>query len=186
MKNKLLPRFLHQSLCLAAFLTLTLAGCDTLEDGTETVLLQKEATFRFEFAAESVPPGKDVTFTSRDQVDLSNNLDGFAKSEIVAAEVVSANLQRIQPPLTSLNQIVRAAELQIVSEGLSGVTVARQNDFPAGPATSLTVNSVQDVSAHLRKPAFGLTLTMTPADLEPLEDYALEVTVRLRITVEGL
>ena len=164
-----------------------LYGCDSLVDGGETVFLQpKSVTFRFEFPSESVSPNTEASVPSAASVDLGPLVaqDGYTKSNVISVQIESAELRRRQPPNVNLN-FIRDVEVFLQGPGGGAVSVATLGSPPAATSGNLQVTGGRDVATQVTGQNFSARLDFVPTNVLPDEDYELEVTLRLRIEVEG-
>lgn len=178
-----IPRLIP--LAALAALLLFLPACDTVADlGNENVILTRDVTFSFDFMVDT--PQAALRATSTNQVDLSGQLEGFTKAEILSATVTSARLTRVQPVRADLAELMDAVLLELTASGGSATTVAQQAGLPASAEGALTVSGSPGVTSHVKAPSFGAALTFTNLAVPALGIYRFEVTVRLRIEVEGV
>lgn len=162
------------------------SGCDTLDTGSTPITLPpKEVTFRFELSADDLAAGQTATIPSLTTQDITELLrqDGFTKAEIISAGVRQATLRRVQPLNVDLGFLQEVA-LQVTAEGLPAVTVAAATN-PSGNRVELTADADQEIGAYLARPAFGTALRLTPEQV-PDEQFVFEVTLTLRVQVEGV
>jgi hypothetical protein len=120
---------------------------------------------------------------SENRVDLTSQLEGFSKSEILSATVVSATLFRRQPVEANLGELMDAVALQLDAAGLSRAQVAGLQGLPDDNEATLDLASTGNVTGFVRAPTFGAVLNFTGLDAN---DYVFEVRLRLRIQVEGV
>lgn len=166
---------------------LVLYGCDTLVDGGETIFLQpKQVTFRFTVASEQLTPNSAVTLPAVAAVDLGTlvSQDGYTKADVVSVRIENAVLRRRQPLAVNLG-FLRNVDVSLHAQAGSPVSVATLASPPADNMASLQVVSGRDVAAQVTGQSFSARLQFVPITVLPNEDYELEVTLDLRIEVEG-
>ncbi len=167
---------------------LLLAGCESVTSERLT-LPDIEVTFRFEVNGNALTDGQAHTVTATNTVDLTPALQqrgGYTKKEVVAATVVAAELERIQPTLTDLDALLREVRVLLTAEGLTEREVAVRTGFPADETASLSPRSDTDVAAFVKKTALGAKLQLVPLQPDPSETYIYEVRLTLRVQVEGI
>ena len=163
-----------------------LHGCDVVEGGS--IFLQpKEVVFRFEFSSDDLEVGQAVVIPATNSVDLGDDLlaDGFSKGEVLSATVSSATLERINPigvQMSFLSEVV--VNLQVT--GLSATTVARQSSLPDSRTAGLTIQPNINIANYVARSSFGSNISITPVEILANEDYVLELTLAIRIEVEGV
>lgn len=160
---------------------LILSGCDTLEDAGETVILTREATFRFEFNTTSTQASQQVNSVGR--VDLGGDLNNFDKSEILAATVTDVVVERLQPVGENLSDLMDSISLQLEASGASAPMVAQLSPLPDNREASLALTSNTSITNHVKAPNFGARLSLT--NVAP-DNYVLEVRVQIRLEMEGI
>ena len=79
-----------------------------------------------------------------------------------------------------------AVTLELTASGTSAATVAQQAGLPASAEGTLTVSGSPGVTSHVKAPSFGAALTFTNLAVPALGVYRFDVSVRLRIEVEGV
>ncbi len=171
-----------------ALLMLVLAGCEAA--GNERLTLPDiEVTFRFEVNGNALTDGQAHTATATNTVDLTPALQqrgGYTKSEVVAATVTAAELERIQPTLTDLSALLSEVRVLLTASGLSDLEVASRAGLPDDEVATLSTRSSTDIAAFVKNPAFGAKLRLVPNQPEPTETYIYEVRLTLRVQVEGI
>ncbi len=185
--------FRRGAVATALALGLVLAGCDTVDPGSETVVLfvnvedQLGEDLRFSFEADNAQVGQPLTVAAAQRIDLGPFLDqqGFSKAEVIAATVESATVG-VRFPIQARANFMQQAALQVTATGLSATTVAAQSSFPDSREAALTVQSSRSITGFVTRSDFGVQLVLTPATLLPGEDYELTATLRIRIEVEGV
>ncbi len=175
-------RSLPVGVLLLAFL---LAGCDAVDDlaGNNTLTLPPiSVTFRF---AGNAPGGGDLTFVSSVQEDLADELraNGSQKGEVVGATLRSATVTRIQPVGQNLSALMNSAELWLAPSGGSLVSVGTMPSPPADDEGSFSLAD-RDLASIITAPQFGAELALR--GLAPGTTYVFEVTLDLRVVVEGI
>ncbi|WP_243664027.1 hypothetical protein [Rhodothermus marinus] len=119
------------ALALLAF-TLVLAGCEAAASERLT-LPEIEVSFRFEVSGNALTDGQPYTATATNTVDLTTALQqrgGYTKNEVVAATVTAAEIERVQPALTDLSELLSEARVLLTASGLSDLEVASRTGFP--------------------------------------------------------
>ena len=175
------------ALALLAF-TLVMAGCEAAASERLT-LPEIEVSFRFEVSGSVLTDGQPYTATAVNTVDLTTALQqrgGYTKSEVVAATVTAAEMERIQPPLTDLSELLSEARLLLTASGLNDLEVASRAGFPDDETAALAPRSSADIAAFVKKPAFGAKLRLVPLQPDAGETYIYEVRRTLRVQVEGV
>ncbi|SHK80556.1 hypothetical protein [Rhodothermus profundi] len=171
-----------------ALLVLMLSGCEAA--GTERLTLPEiEVSFRFEINGNALTDGQPATIIAVNTVDLAPALQqrgGYTKSEVVAATVTAAAIERIQPLLTDLSEVLSEARVLLTAPGLNDLEVAGRAGFPDDETASLAPRSGTDVAAFVKKAAFGAKLHLVPLQPAPDEHYIYEVRLTLRVQVEGV
>lgn len=176
------PRTLTAALLVGALLLLP--ACDTVDLGNgETVLLTRQVTFDFDFQQSGAQDSRRVT--SSNSIDLTGQLEGFLKSEILSATVTAVTLRRDQPVGRDLSSLMSGVEVELTASGASAATVARATTLPASNQASLTTTSAS-VTAQTRADRFGAALTFTDLAAPPGGVYGFTLTVTLRVEVEGV
>lgn len=160
----------------------SVAACDAVAPEPVT-LPTKTVSFRFVFHSDTLGTGP-FEVRSSSVVDLEGALDGFGKEEILEAEVVGLELERIEPPLVALDAIAEALAVRLTAPGEAERTIGEVRSPPSAPRVTVTPASV-DVAALLRASAFGAVLHVDPQSL-PSDRYELSAELRLRVVVEGL
>lgn len=161
---------------------LVLAACDTVAPEPITLPV-RDVTFEFAFRSDTLGGG-EIVVASANRANLAGQLEGFSKEEILAAEVVSVELERIEPPLTNLDALLTSAALELTVDGGAPRTVGTASSLPADFEADLTPSG-GDVGAVLRAPSFGARLRLVPRTL-PDDRFEFQVRVALRIEVEGV
>ncbi|BBM71977.1 hypothetical protein [Rhodothermus marinus] len=175
------------ALALLAF-TLVLAGCEAAASERLT-LPEIEVSFRFEVSGNALTDGQPYTATSVNTVDLMTALQqrgGYTKNEVVAATVTAAEIERVQPALTDLSELLSEARVLLTASGLSDLEVASRTGFPDDETASMAPRSGADITAFVKKPAFGAKLRLVPLQPDAGETYVYEVRLTLRVQVEGV
>ena len=173
---------------LLILLALVLAGCEATASERLT-LPDIEVAFRFEVDGSELTDGQPYTVTATNTVDLAAALQqrgGYTKNEVVAASVTAAKIERIQPTLTDLSELLSEARVLLTASGLSDLEVASRTGFPDDEVASLAPRSTTDVTAFIKKPTLGARLQLVPLQPDASETYIYEVRLTLRVQVEGL
>lgn len=170
-----------------------LTGCDTVSPGGDTILLTTEvdrtadgAPIQFSFPG-TLQTGRLVDLRCNCRVDLGPYLttQGFSRTDIVSAEVVTARVVMGTPPTGNLSFLDQAL-LKFESTGLSATEVANRTGFVSSRESNLTVLAGRDVSSFLEKASFEPVLQIEASRLEANATYQLYLVLSLRITVAGL
>lgn len=184
------PRFLPAVFLLALAM---LTGCDTVSPGGDTILLTTEVDrtadggpIQFSFPG-TLQTGRLVDLRCNCRVDLGPYLttQGFSRSDIVSAEVVTARLVMGTPPTGNLS-FLNQALLKFESSALSATEVANRTGFLSSRESNLTVLPGRDVSAFLEKASFEPVLQVDASRLETNATYQLYLVLTVRITVSGV
>lgn len=163
---------------------LLLAGCDAVAlDNGETVILRPTATFSFDFQVNAPQPS--LTIAANNQVDISGQLENFTKDEIVNATVTRVTLTRIQPAGRDLNELMETVALALTASGASNARVAAASALPADNEAALSVISAA-VTSHVKAPRFGASLSFEDLAAPNNGIYRFDVTVELRVELEGV
>ena len=165
---------------LIVSLAVLLTACDTLTE-PEPVVLDAATTFEFRFTVSG--SGAVGPVTSEEAADIGSQLEGFAKGEILAAEVTSVEIRRIQPVGQTLADLLTGAEVQVTTSGTDAATIATATSFPAQTRASLPPQAGVDVGRFLRASQFRARFV--PQGL-PSGEYVFETSLEFRIEVEGL
>lgn len=185
-----ISRYLPAGILLALVM---LTGCDTVNPGGDTILLTTEVDrtadggpIQFTFPG-TLQTGRLVDLRCNCRVDLGPYLttQGFSRSDIVSAEVVTARLVMGTPPTGNLSFLDQAL-LKFESTGLSATEVANRTGFLSSRESNLTVLSGRDISAFLEKASFEPVLQIDASRLETNATYQLYLVLTVRITVSGL
>lgn len=165
--------------CALALVSL-MAGCELAE---ETVFLDREAEFTFRFDGADISPEGQVQSVS--SVDFEGRLDGFLKEDIVAANIISAEIERSAPPGANLDEIFSSVEFAL-DNGQRSV-VAGQNSLPGSREAPLDV-STENITAQASA-ANGFTghLEVEAAEeIDPDREYSVVVTLDVSLELEGI
>ncbi len=163
-----------------------LAGCDTVGDGTgENIILPtKEVTFRYRFET-TMAQGNSLTASADETFSLDNIItEGFSRSDVVRVDVISVELERIQPTNQFLNDFLTRANFNMISNNGSEQTVAAVGSFSATRSAELNV-SAGDVTAITTGRDFTSELEMSVQQMT-FDEYVIEVTAELRIEVADI
>lgn len=195
------PRAWRRSAFACGLVLLVLAGCDTTEepidlftdeDDLNSLKIEDDARdghgLRFEFQSEDVQTGVPVRLRTASRLDVADFLhdNGFTKGEVLAAYVESVRLVVLAPFEVSADFLDKAA-VRLEAEGLPGVEVASQGDFPnARTPVALDVVAGEAITEYIVAPSFEVVLQVTPETLMPNNDYELGVVITFRIEVEGI
>jgi hypothetical protein len=171
---------------LVLFVSLPLAGCDTIGPGPEPVVVEIDQSFRFETTREQLTQGGILT--TSDRLDVSQRLAqlGFSTSDILNAEVIGARLERIQPVGASLNTFLASASVRTVVGSLPEVTLASSSTMSAAAMQPLAVGSVNNLAAYLRAGNAQVRLSVAGGPSITNQNYVMGVTLTLRVTLEGV
>lgn len=171
-----------------ALITLILAGCEAAANERLT-LPDIEITFRFDVAGNVLSDGQPYTAIATNVIDLSAALQqrgGYTKNEVVAATVMAAEIERIQPTLIDLAELISEARILLTAAGLNDLEVAARTGFPNDEIAPLAPQRGVEVSAFVKKPTFGAKLRLVPRQSDAHETYRYEVRLTLRVQVEGV
>lgn len=166
---------------LMLLVLVVLPACDFVGD-EETLQLQKNVNFRFEFSTDG-SVGETMTVNAEETVNIDDVLfdEGYTRDEIATANIRSVSVERIQPVGTDLDVFDRI-DFSLVASGVNVPTHATSSNLPSDDAASLSV-SAPGVSEVLWRGVFGAEMSVVPT-IE--EDFILDATVSLRIDVEGI
>ncbi len=160
------------------------AGCSSVVDEPAVpVVLMKDVAFRFSFSSDQVNGGKLTIIPSVATADLQNDLDGYAKSDIQAARVTLVEMKYTGQASVGLDAIVSEALLQL-TEGTTGLTVARLALKPTGRSVLLAPEASANVADLLKGKPFGAVLELRAPPGIPGDDYDLETRVTFEIEVK--
>lgn len=179
-------------LCLLALLLL--AGCDTTDTGSNTIVLFASVSsgdieaLTFRFNPQTTQTGQSVDLVSVNRLDIADFLfeNGFSQAEIVSATVEAAELEVVFP-IPEVASFMDEAILKLDAQGISAIEVAEQTVFPDDDdEVDLNVRS-RDIAGVLRASDFGGILQVNANAFLPnvTNDYELFVSLQLRIEVEG-
>lgn len=167
--------------------TLSLTGCDTLDPGSEPVVLTlPEQTFRFETTRGELEQG--AVLTADGPLNISGTLSnfGFGLGDIVGAELQEVVIERVQPVGVSLNAILSSAAVRVALTGSPEITLASSSSMSAAASQPLTLSTVNNLAGVLRAGNAQVRLATQPASSLEHQNYVFRVRLRMRVTVEGL
>lgn len=180
-----MQRIQFRPLLAAIAVSLVLSGCDTIDPGTEEIVVTHEQEFRFEATRAQLEDGEVIT--AGDNLNILPTLEevGFGRGDIVGAEVVGAEISRTTPVGVDLDQILSSASLRLRTGGAE-LQVAQVMNIGSGSSTPMQT-SAADVGAIAR--ASSVSLLLVPEAVDDLADdgnYVFRVRLRLRIDLEGI
>lgn len=174
---------LFLSLILVALIMVP-SGCDTLDPGRESLVTETDVSFEFRTTAEQLSGG--TVISSETNLDVADALAeiGFAKADIVSAEVVGAQLRQVQPLTATLGDVLSSATLRL-SAGGNEASVAQTSSFGSGSTTEMETMG-GNIGAFVRASSAAVNLQALPTgDLES-GAYVFSVRLSIRLTLEGV
>ncbi len=181
-------RVRHRSMVYSVFVALVLlSSCDTLDTGSDDSILLNTTIEElcFEFSGITAGQAASALANAEDSIDLGPFLDGqnFDKSDILSAEVTSAQLRMIFPIEASLSAI-RDVSLQLTSGGGNTVQVASAASLGDTRRASLTT-APTDIGNLAASSSFRAALSFEGAT-SISEDVVIEGEIVIRVEVAGL
>lgn len=181
---KRMPRFDGATLALL-MVALVFSGCDTLDPGTEEIVVTHEQEFRFEATRAQLTGGE--VLTAGTPLDVAPSLEdlGFARGDIIGAEVVGAELSRTTPVGRDLNEIISGASVRLRT---SGAELQVAETITVGSGSSIPMDTAPtDVGAMVRaSPATVLLEPDAAANLGDDANYVFRVRLTVRLALEGI
>lgn len=169
---------------LIAILTVPM-GCDTLDTGGEALITERDFDFVFRTSGDQLAGGATISSESKLDVGAALAEIGFAKGDIVSAEVVGAQLRLVQPLTSSLSDIVSSASIRLSSGG-NQTTVAQVSNIGSGASANMDTAG-GDIGAITRASSAGVTLVVVPVSGDlPAGNYVFRARLSIRMTLEGV
>lgn len=162
-----------------------LSGCDTVQQD-ELITLNAQETFTFEVDGATLTPAKTITLFSGN-ADVSDQLAGFSRTDIVTATVTGIQLERLQPPGMDLNQAMSSITilLEPPTPGPNFIEIGALPDVPASASAAIQAGPTGLVAPFLQADAFRTALRFQVADTVPDQTLRYQLKVTFSIGVKG-
>jgi hypothetical protein len=177
-------RWLLRLLATALFV---LPGCDFGADD-ETISIQDDVVFRFEFEADDVTVGEpfEVTSSATQSVQAALANQGFDVDQVISARTLGGVAEVLFPLDAAISILDQLSVSVQAGDALSNVVVdnlAVPADEP-GDSINLTADATVDIGPQLREGSFsGVLMFVANTGLQPGESYELAVELQLSIEV---
>lgn len=177
-------KLFNRNVALYLFAALLAFGCDSLEvtPGGDSIFLSTSRVVCFEF--QDVADGNSKSITSSDAFDLDAFLsgEGFAKSEVLGAQVTSVTVRLRFPGQENLSVFSDASVS--LRAGSSTTSIGSASNFGNERSVSLSA-SRNDIGGIIRASSFQGVLDITgAADIQ--DDFLVEVEMDFDVEVEGI
>ncbi len=182
---------LHFLLLMTALFVM---GCDSSSSGGDTIFLRHELTediggspITLAFSADDLSTGRLQDIICDCELDIASFLDvqGFSKSDIVAARLEAAEIVMLFPVNENVDFLDQAI-LKLTAPGISPTEVANTSSFPSSRTGSMNILPNRDIASFLDRPTFGLILQIDPATLRAGQDYQMSLVLDMRLEVSGI
>jgi len=164
---------------------LWLSGCDTVQED-ELITLTAQETFTFDVNGATLTPAKTITLFSGN-ADVSDQLAGFSRKDIVLATVTGIQLERLQPLGMDLNQAMTSITvlLEPPSPGPNVIEIGELADVPSAASATIQPGPTGLVAPFLQADAFRTGLRFQVADTVPDQTLRYQMKVTFSIGVKG-